>query len=461
MIAPRDPAVAATLDLLRAWTPIRSVADDRGGLARMAATLSDWLVRDLGATLVPGAAEVDPPIVHARLDIGAQRTVVLYNMYDVMPADPAGWSVDPFTGGEADLPGLGPAFIGRGVENNKGPLAGMLVAVRHLHETGRLGVNLEILVEGQEESGSGALRRYLATEPCPVGPADAVLFPSLCEYGGGPPRIYLGFKGIATGEIRVEGGAWGGPAAAIHSSNAPWIANPAWRLVSALAAIAGGDTGAVGAVALDAEAQAVTGRLAGQFDPDAELRFRRTQRYAVNGTAEEKLAAVLATASLNLSTLRTYPPDGKAVTPRAATAGFELRLPPGLDPGPVLDDIRDRLRRAGLSDGVAIELADAYPGCRFSETATGVSALAAAYRDLGAEPRIWPWAIGSAPGYAFARVAPAFLIGGLGHGGNAHGIDEFVTLEGLSRFLHSIEGWLLQLGAPSTPSSPDAPGRQT
>lgn len=456
MTAPRDPALAEVLDLLCAWTPIRSVAGDSDGLARMAAALSDWLVRELGATLVPGAAAADPPIVHARLDIGAPRTVVLYNMYDVMPADPAGWSVDPFLGGEAELPGLGSAFLGRGAENNKGPLAGMLVAARRLLQTGRLCVNLEILVEGQEESGSGALRRYLAADPCPAGPADAVLFPSLCEYGGGPPRIYLGFKGIATGEIRVEGGAWGGPATAIHSSNAPWIANPAWRLVSALAAIAGGDTGTVGAITLDAEARAIIARLAERFDPEAELRFRRAQRYAVDGTAEERLAAVLATASLNLSTLRTDPPDGRAVTPHTAAAGFELRLPPGLDPDAVLDDIRGRLR--GLSEGVAIDLVDAYPGCRFPEAAAGVAELAGAYRDLGTEPQIWPWAIGSAPGSAFARIAPAFLIGGLGRGGNAHGIDEFVTLDGLSRFLRSIEGWLLRLGAPSLP---DTPGRET
>ncbi|MGL4962887.1 MAG: M20/M25/M40 family metallo-hydrolase [Inquilinus sp.] len=454
MTAPRDPALAEVLDLLRAWTPIRSVAGDRDGLARMATALSDWLVRELGATLVPGAAAADPPIVHARLDIGAPRTVVLYNMYDVMPADPAGWSVDPFTGGEAELPELGPAFLGRGAENNKGPLAGMLVAARRLLQAGRLGVNLEILVEGQEESGSGALRRYLAADPCPAGPADAVLFPSLCEYGGGPPRIYLGFKGIATGEIRVEGGAWGGPAAAIHSSNAPWIANPAWRLVSTLAAIAGGDTGTIGTIALDAEARAITARLAEQFDPEAELRFRRAQRYAVDGTAEERLAAVLATASLNLSILRTDPPEGRAVTPHTAAAGFELRLPPGLHPDVVLDDIRGRLH--GLSDGVAIDLIDAYSGCRFPETAVGVAELAATYRDLGAEPQIWPWAIGSAPGSAFAPIAPAFLIGGLGRGGNAHGIDEFVTLDGLSRFLRSIEGWLLGLA-----SLPDTPGRET
>ncbi|WP_256739259.1 hypothetical protein, partial [Cronobacter sakazakii] len=42
---------------------------------------------------------------------------------------------------------------------------------------GRLTTNLEILLEGEEECGSGALRRYLARIPCPVSPALAVLFP--------------------------------------------------------------------------------------------------------------------------------------------------------------------------------------------------------------------------------------------------------------------------------------------
>jgi len=35
------------------------------------------------------------------------------------------------------------------------------------------------------------------------------------------------------------------------------------------------------------------------------------------------------------------------------------------------------------------------------------------------------------------------LIGGLGYGGNAHGINEFVTLRGLARFQQSLSDWLL------------------
>src|SRR5690606_4979296 len=47
-----------------------------------------------------GAARVVPtpghPIVSGRLDQGAPKTVLVYGMYDVMPADEPDWSVDPW-----------------------------------------------------------------------------------------------------------------------------------------------------------------------------------------------------------------------------------------------------------------------------------------------------------------------------------------------------------------------------
>src|SRR5690606_36022755 len=122
-------------------------------------------------------------------------------------------------------------------------------------------------------SGSGALRAYLLAEDCPVRSSRAGLFPSLCEYGGGAPRLYLGFSGIAKGEIRVRGGEWGGPAAAIHSSNAPWIANPASRLVEALVLFGRPPTGHLQTIVLDGEASAMIADLAKDFDSQAELRF--------------------------------------------------------------------------------------------------------------------------------------------------------------------------------------------
>jgi acetylornithine deacetylase/succinyl-diaminopimelate desuccinylase-like protein len=440
------PQFDAALELARAWCRIPSVRGDEEALALQARVLVDWLRRELGAEIVNGrAADGRPPVIHARVDVGAAATVILYNMYDVMPADPVGWSVTPFEGAILELDGIGPAFVARGAENNKGPMAGMLAVLKDLLETGRLAVNVEILLEGEEESGSGALRAYLLDKDCPLRPSLAGLFPSLCEYGGGPPRLYLGFSGIAKGEVRVSGGAWGGPRAAIHSSNAPWIANPASRLIEALAGFGRPPTGELHRITLDEEAAEIVAELARTFDPAAELRFRHAETYACEGDAKALLTHVLSTASINIASLSTDPPDSDAVIPALARSGFDLRCPPPLDPADFIAGLRRMIGRKAL-EGVEVIVFDSYPGCRFSRHSAGVEALLAAYRETSAAPQLWPWAIGAAPGYAFARHTPCFLIGGAGRGGNAHGVDEFMTLEGYRRFLRSIAAWLGEMG---------------
>ncbi len=213
----------------------------------------------------------------------------------------------------------------------------------------------------------------------------------------------------------------------------------------ALAGLAPGPNGALGRVALPADAAPVLDTLAAGFDPAAELRLRATHRFARPGDARTLLDAVLTTASLNLAEIRTDPPGGRGSIPPAAEARFDLRLPPGMDPAPVLDTLRAR-----LPPGAALLLDDAYPGHRFPADAPGVAALLGAYRAAGAAPQVWPWTIGAMAAYAFADTAGSFLIGGLGHGGNAHGIDEFVTLDGIDRFIGSLLAWIPATGLPAS-----------
>ncbi|WNJ90291.1 M20 family metallopeptidase [Bosea sp. 685] len=426
-----------TLDLLAEWTPIRSFAGNEAGLKVMAQTLIAHLRDDLGATIIADGLKLDPPVVHARIERGAPVTILLYNMYDVMPATLEGWSVDPFIGGVIEGP-KGPRYVGRGAENNKGPMAAMLVALAHLIATSTLDANIEILLEGQEETGSGALRRYLTAQDTPVRRTSTALFPSFCEYGGGPPRIYFGFKGLAQGRISVESGDWGGPMKPCHASNSPWIANPIWELAKALAGLDGGSRGAV---ALPAPLAPVLDVLAATFDPQAELAFRAASRFSRDGTPRELLEHVLTAAHLNLAEVSSSPLGGRSVIPTGASARFDMRLPAGLDP----DDEIARLARDCAP--ALLSLDDAYPGCWFDPAALGFAELAGSYRALGANPQSWPWAIGAAPAYAFAGVSDAFIIGGLGHGGNAHGPDEFVELSGIDRFIQSLLLWLPAIAA--------------
>ncbi|MNV12435.1 hypothetical protein D3C71_1030360 [compost metagenome] len=134
------------------------------------------------------------------------------------------------------------------------------------------------------------------------------------------------------------------------------------------------------------------------------------------------------------------PLGSDGVIPHGARAAFELRTPPSLDPADFLGQYRMALEKA---PGVILNVADSYPGFRFAANAPGVSALLKSYETTAnAPPQIWPWAIGAAPAYAFARHANSFLLAGAGRGGNAHGIDEFMTLEGFRRFIQSIALWL-------------------
>ncbi|MFI5012858.1 MAG: M20 family metallopeptidase [Hyphomicrobiales bacterium] len=433
----------SALDLLADWTPLRSIAGNELGLRRMANLVAGHLRQTMGATIVDAGLRFDPPVVHARIDIGAPTTILLYNMYDVMPATSAGWSVDPFTGGIVEAPD-GPRYVARGAENNKGPMAAMLVAARHLLAKGALGANLEILLEGQEDTGSAQLRRYLTAKDTPVRKAAAALFPSFCEYGGGAPRIYYGFKGIAHGTISFESGGWGGPKTACHSSNSPWIANPAWSLIQALAQLAAGERGRG---VIPPGLRPVLARLAETFDPRAELAFRATERFSIDGSAHDLLTHVLSAAHLNVSDLWTSPPAGRGIIPVTACARFDLRWPPGLD-------CEGELARLAVDCAPAeLTVEDAYPGRSFSPDALGFQELVNTYNALGAAPQCWPWAIGAAPAYAFANLSEAFIIGGLGTGGNAHGVDEFVELRGIDRFLQSLLLWLPALAVRAAAAS--------
>src|SRR5713226_8189753 len=161
------------------------------------------------------------PVVYGKYDAGATKTIVVYMMYDTMPADEEGWKVDPFAGELVDQPPFGRCLVARGAVNTKGELRGFLNACESVKATGqKLPVNLIFVAEGEEELGSRHLPEFVKKYGKELAEADVVFWP-ICDQGpGGEVQMRLGVKGIVYFELELDGASWGkGPGEfGIHGS---------------------------------------------------------------------------------------------------------------------------------------------------------------------------------------------------------------------------------------------------
>ncbi len=184
------------------------------------------------------------PVVYAKCDEGAEKTLLIYWMYDTMPVtQPDAWQYPPF---EAQLVEQAPfkkVMIGRGTTNSKGPQMAQLNAFRAIKAVhGKLPVNLIVVAEGDEERMDIGLRKWVKDHPELLEGADAMM-----TFGGQSPSGGGGYGGGSEGCVYVElttsGTAWGrGPTVSdIHGSNKRGTDSPAWRHVKMLASIVSDD----------------------------------------------------------------------------------------------------------------------------------------------------------------------------------------------------------------------------
>jgi acetylornithine deacetylase/succinyl-diaminopimelate desuccinylase-like protein len=180
------------------------------------------------------------PLVYAEwLGAKGAPTLLVYGHYDVQPAEPLEeWDNEPFD------PVLKDGWmIGRGSSDDKGQLfAHMKAAESCLATMGYLPVNLKLLLEGEEETGSEHLPPFLQHHRDMLA-ADVLVVSDSSMVDAVTPAICYGLRGICYMEIRLTG-----PARDLHSGGfGGAVANPANALVSVLATLLDGD----GRVAVD------------------------------------------------------------------------------------------------------------------------------------------------------------------------------------------------------------------
>lgn len=137
------------------------------------------------------------------------QTVLIYGHYDVQPVDPLDqWTHEPFGGEIANG-----KIWARGASDNKGQHFIHLKALESILATdGTLPVNVKILLEGEEESGSNEMDPFITANK-PLLSADSGVI-SDGAMRPGQTLIAYGLRGLVAMEVHVTG-----PARDLHSGS--------------------------------------------------------------------------------------------------------------------------------------------------------------------------------------------------------------------------------------------------
>ncbi|MFP3854612.1 MAG: M20/M25/M40 family metallo-hydrolase [Anaerolineales bacterium] len=422
--------IPATIDELKTLCRQPSIAAQGEGMEACSQLVGQMLeARDFHVQIMPTDGY---PVVYAERQGRADRTLLLYNHYDVQPPEPLElWTTPPFEPSLRDG-----KLYARGVSDDKGHISCRLAAIdAFLEAEGELPCNVKFIIEGEEEIGSPNLDSFVA-ENRELLAADACLW----EFGGvdhdGRPVLYAGLRGILYVELRVQTASLDA-----HSGLGGSIfPNAAWRLTWALASLKGRDEHI---------------RLPGFYDPiqppsdfDRELLDQLPDdsedlldRYGLedfikglDGGLEFKREKLFSPTCTICGLISGYQGDGsKTVLPAEATAKVDFRLVPDQDPEQVLQQLRDHLDRLGFKDVEIVELGDEPPG-RTDPSDPFLQMVAAEAEPIYGQPQlIQPMSGGSGPIHPFLEhlQVPVATVGISYPGSRAHAPDENIIIDQL------------------------------
>jgi acetylornithine deacetylase/succinyl-diaminopimelate desuccinylase-like protein len=423
---------------IQRWLRQPSISAQNVGILEMATLLRDDLLA-IGfqeAELVPTDGH---PGVWGFYDAGAEKTLLLYLMYDVQPVDEEDWQSPPFAAELVDHE-LGTVLMARGATNQKGPQRAFLNAVQSIIDVrGELPVNLMVAAEGEEELGSPHYPQIIDRYEGRLKTVEGAIFPFNSQRTDGSLSLTLGVKGIIYFELEAKGNADGGPTRAeIHGSYKALVDSPVLHLVQAIASMTSQDGNTIlipgyydGIRPPSHEEQVLmNGVLANNNEKDLQASLG-VDTWLDGLTGADALTDLLYMPTLNIDGIWAgYTGEGtKTILPHKATAKVDSRLPPGLDPEMALQKIRAHLDANGFAD-IELRRMGAYPAAQTSVSAPLVQAalrVANKYTErVAANPRL----AGSAPFYQFTeRLGIPMVPYGIGFGTGAHAPNEYMLIK--------------------------------
>jgi acetylornithine deacetylase/succinyl-diaminopimelate desuccinylase-like protein len=290
-------------------------------------------------------------VAHWRHDDRAspRRHVLFYGHYDVQPPDPLeAWNAPPFEAQLIEDQRHGKVIVARGASDDKGQVMTFIEACRAwLAEQGKLPVDVSVLIEGEEESGSPSLAPFLAAHGAELK-ADIALVCDTGQWDAATPAVTAFLRGLAFSELTIRG-----PSRDLHSG---MYGGPARNPIRVLAEILAALHDAHGRVAIPGFYDDVREPSSGQRAAWRALGFDAASflgEVGLSQPAGETGLSVLEqlwsrpTVEINGIIGGYTGPGTKTVIPTHATAKLSFRLVPDQQPEKILDGlhrfVEDRL----------------------------------------------------------------------------------------------------------------------
>ena len=433
-----DALVRTLLDSIR----IASVSLTGEGIAEQVAFLKAKL-EGWGFT-VEVHKTTSHPIIYA--EIGpkdAKHTWLTYGHYDVYPADEKqeGWRTKPF---EPVIEG--DRIWGRGAGDNKGQHLALLNAIALWKETrGELPVRIKVILEGDEETGSVPLPKFVEENR-------ERLKADLCVYSDGPmfpndqPVLLMGVRGNLGLEFVSRGAKRN-----LHSGNFGGVApNPTLNLIHFLAELVDRDGKLRVPGAAYAEVNVAAADLAAvKTLPVDQAGFFESVGAAPttgndNGLFHERL---MLRPAFNVSGFAAgYSGAGaKTIIYKEAIAKADVRLVGGQDPDAIFRAIQKFAADRGYT-GIEVKSLKATPASRTPLDHPLVPKVKAAVeKGFGREVFVVPSLGGTTPDFVFTKLLglPSIVIPLAPYDENNHAPNESTKvslyLSGVRTGMHLLE----------------------
>ncbi|MHA1861727.1 MAG: M20/M25/M40 family metallo-hydrolase, partial [Candidatus Ranarchaeia archaeon] len=379
----------------------------------------------------------------------SKKTILFYDHYDVQPPDPVDeWDSPPFELSVRIEEEKGRIY-GRGVADNKGDLVSRIALIKaFLDVSGDVPVNAKFVIEGEEEIGSPRLSTFVQKYRDRLS-ADFGVW----EFGehllDGRPKIFLGVKGNQYLSIRCDG-----PRMDVHSSKAPIIMNPAWRLIRALLTL----IDEKGRIMIDKFYDKVLPVSEEElklidvipFDEEYTKRQYGLKKFWRNLSGPLLLRALKTEPTCTICGLRSGfigEQGTKTIIPSYAVAKLDIRIVPEQKPADVMSQVRQHLDKKGYSDLVVTDLGGLEPAKTSFKEPFVTKVIESAKQVFKKSPVIDPISEASGPLYLFRNKLDVPFVGiGVAHSfSGAHSPNENIIVDNFVDTIKWLGTLLLQL----------------